>query len=363
VFFVVKPNKNPETDEQFQQRLLQGVARTFALTIPRLPPALADVVANAYLLCRITDTIEDETALTLKQKRALFRHFIDVVAARRPAENFAETFYPLLSKKRLPAERELVRETPRVIRISHGFNPRQRAALEKCVTIMAEGMAYYQSIASLDGLVDQTQFDNYCYHVAGIVGDMLTDLCCDYSPAMDARKTELHSLALSFGQGLQMINILKDINEDRQRGVCWLPRNLFPAGFNPGNRDAGLETLIAINRAHLHNALRYTRLIPKHETGLRTFCLWAIGMAALTLRKINRRRDFTVGTQVKISRQSVFAVITLTRLLRSSNRALNVVFRLAMLGLPSPGNATVSDSHAQIREWCKGASNYAKSEN
>ena len=44
-------------DEQFQENILQGVSRTFALTIPVLPQPLARVVSNAYLLCRIADTI------------------------------------------------------------------------------------------------------------------------------------------------------------------------------------------------------------------------------------------------------------------------------------------------------------------
>ena len=34
-------------------------------------------------------------------------------------------------------------------------------------------------------------------------------------------------LAVSFGQGLQMTNILKDIWDDRERGACWLPRDAF----------------------------------------------------------------------------------------------------------------------------------------
>lgn len=66
---VVKPLS--ESDKAFQQRMLEGVARTFALTIPQLPPALADVVANAYLLCRIADTLEDETAVRAVEKPAL----------------------------------------------------------------------------------------------------------------------------------------------------------------------------------------------------------------------------------------------------------------------------------------------------
>ena len=41
-----------------QNKHLEGVSRTFALTIPCLPEDLRDWVGNAYLLCRIADTIE-----------------------------------------------------------------------------------------------------------------------------------------------------------------------------------------------------------------------------------------------------------------------------------------------------------------
>ncbi len=48
--------------------------------------------------------------------------------------------------------------------------------------------------------------------------------------------------------------------------------------------------------AHLRNALSYTLLIPAHETGIRRFCLWAIGLAVLTLRKIAANPGFTSGS-------------------------------------------------------------------
>lgn len=354
-------NKVSETDEQFQQRLLQGVARTFALTIPLLPRPLVKVVANAYLLCRITDTIEDETSIPAGRKRELAGRFIDVVAGRGDAQAFADAFFPLLSEHRLSAERELIRETARVVRITHSFNPRQQAALQKCVSVMGEGMAYFQAHSRPDGLPTQEMFDNYCYHVAGVVGEMLTELYCDYNSAMADRKDELLSLAVSFGQGLQMVNILKDIWEDRARGVCWLPRDVFrAAGFDlgrltPGQREPafeeGLTRLIAIAHAHLRNALQYTLLIPKEERGLRKFCLWAIGMGLLTLRKLNRYRDFSTGRQVKISRRSVLAVIAISGLTVGSNRGVTAAFRLAAQGLPGPGKATISNSHARVSEW------------
>lgn len=354
-------NKVSETDEQFQLRMLQGVARTFALTIPQLPSPLAKVVSNAYLLCRITDTIEDETGIPAGRKRELSAQFIDVVACRADAEAFVAAFYPLLSEQRLSAERDLIRETGRVVGITHGFNSRQQAALSKCVSVMGEGMAYYQAHGGPGGLPTRELFDNYCYHVAGVVGEMLTELYCDYSPAMDTRREELLRLAVSFGQGLQMVNILKDIWEDRSRGICWLPRDLFTsAGFElsrltPGRREPafeqGLATLIGIAHGHLQNALRYTLLIPAGERGLRTFCSWAIGMALLTLRKLNRRRDFTSGRQVKISRRSVLAVIAATRLARGGNRRITAAFRLAAMGLPEPGQAVVSTSHEHVGKW------------
>jgi len=50
----------PEDNLRYQSDILERVSRTFALTIPQLPFDLSKVVANAYLLCRIADTIEDD---------------------------------------------------------------------------------------------------------------------------------------------------------------------------------------------------------------------------------------------------------------------------------------------------------------
>ena len=64
------PRKLWLSDDDFQSEMLKGVSRTFALTIPQLPADLCRVVSNAYLLCRIVDTIEDEPVLTGMQKNS-----------------------------------------------------------------------------------------------------------------------------------------------------------------------------------------------------------------------------------------------------------------------------------------------------
>jgi hypothetical protein len=50
--------------EAYQDHILALVSRTFALTTPQLPAGLRSVVGNAYLLCRVADTIEDEAGWT-----------------------------------------------------------------------------------------------------------------------------------------------------------------------------------------------------------------------------------------------------------------------------------------------------------
>ncbi|MEO1052016.1 MAG: phytoene/squalene synthase family protein [Bacteroidota bacterium] len=331
------------SDADFQDDMLQGVSRTFALTIPQLPPKLRHIVSNAYLLCRIVDTIEDEPEIEAKQKQELCKRFINLVGEKDNAEDFKNTLAPLLSKNTIPAEHELIKHLPRVIAITHAFDEDQQKALKRCIRIMADGMAYFQNHTTGEGLENLEEMDRYCYFVAGVVGEMLTDLFAIYSPEMKAKHTEMMDLAVSFGQGLQMTNILKDIWEDQERSACWLPKDIFEKeGFDLGNMNGtsndnfqkGLEKLIAVAHAHLENAFKYTLLIPAKEAGIRKFCLWALGMAILTLKKINHNKGFTDSGEVKISRKSVKRTIIATHLTAKSDLMLKLLFNLSRKGLP-----------------------------
>lgn len=332
------------SDDAFQAHLLDGVSRTFALTIPRLPPPLARPVSNAYLLCRIVDTIEDDAGLDSAQKRRFCEQFARVVRGEEPSQPLSAELAPLLSPLTLPAEHELIRVLPRVIALTHGFEPVQREALALCVEIMSRGMAEFQNRDLRHGLNTLKELDDYCYYVAGVVGEMLTRLFCHYSPEVAAQREEMMRLAVSFGQGLQMTNILKDLWDDYGRGVIWLPREVFAAhGYDlselvPGHNDArfraGFRDLIGVAHVHLQNALAYTLRIPNYETGMREFCLWALGMAVLNLRKLNQNLDFTASSQAKITRRAVKLTIATSRVCRSSNWLLKTTFALAGFGLP-----------------------------
>jgi farnesyl-diphosphate farnesyltransferase len=336
-------NSASDTDLAYQIGILPGVSRTFALTIPVLPERLAVVVTNAYLLCRLADTIEDDVGLDNEQKSHFHQLFVAVVDGRAPAEAFAADLLPLLSSRALPAERDLVQNAPAVIRVTRSFSAQERAALTRCVSIMCRGMPEFQRNKSLSGLRDLDELAEYCYYVAGVVGEMCTELFCLHCPELETKREEMQRLAVSFGQGLQMTNILKDIWDDRQAGACWLPRSVFEGDFDLRRLEElhrtaefrrGLGTLIGVAHAHLRNALEYTCLIPKRETGIRRFCLWAIGLAVLTLRNIYKHPEFRSGNEVKVSRRTVKATVFTTNLTLMSNRALRLMFARAADGLP-----------------------------
>lgn len=333
--------------EAYQDYILHGVSRTFALTIPQLPNPLRRVVSNAYLLCRIADTIEDDSQLNTKQKQYYAQHFLDVVAKQADATAFAQQLVPLLAPDVLADERDLIAHTPHIITLTHQFSPVQQAAILRCVRIMVHGMTLFQQKTQpLQGLRDIDEMSLYCYYVAGVVGEMLTDLFCDHCTALADQHQYLKPLGVSFGLALQMTNILKDLWEDRQRGACWLPRDVFAAHgvdlveLTPGMANsgfaAGLETLLGVAHTHAVNALQYILTLPKQEVGIRRFCLWSLGMALLTLRKINAHRDFSNGKQVKISRHSVYATVWVSNFNATSNTRLKWLFYLLTRGLPKP---------------------------
>ena len=348
------PHREPDPEQRaLQARLLRHVSRTFALTIPRLSPALADVVGNGYLLCRLIDTIEDELPPEASNdtRAAFFARFERALAGDEAPGALAADLGAALRPEAPAGERELVASMPEVLGVTARFDAVERVALARCTTTMADGMHRFEGgAAGCSGLADVPALERYCYHVAGVVGEMLTELFCHHSPAVAARRDELMALAVPFGNGLQLTNILKDVDDDRRRGVCWLPRDVFegeatdfPALFaaaEAGSReaartlDAGFGRLVALCRGYLDDAVRYVLTIPREEHGMRVFCLWSVAMAVLTLRKIHARRAASLGRGARITRNSVRASLLLSDLCARDDRLLRTVHASGSLGLP-----------------------------
>ena len=247
-----------ESAEGFCRAALPEVSRTFALNIPLLPTPLDLAVTVAYLLCRIADTLEDESTASAADRRPLMDEFarLCTLPPDWPAavERFSTTAVAALRPAAPPSEVRLVRGTPRVLETVAALPSWVRTHVARCVRDMTTGMAQVlervERQGRPSGLADLNETLTYCYYVAGTVGEMLTGLFAGHSPAVAAHLSELEPRAAAFGRALQLTNILKDIREDRERGSCWLPQTLMARhGLTADNllshdhRAAALELL------------------------------------------------------------------------------------------------------------------------
>jgi phytoene/squalene synthetase/2-polyprenyl-6-methoxyphenol hydroxylase-like FAD-dependent oxidoreductase len=316
-------SKHDGDDWTYCKVALGEVSRTFSKPIAMLPGDLEVAVSLGYLLCRVADTVEDHPAVPRSEKDRLFGLFLDVVERNAPARDFSVAFDAIEGDD---AELSLSRNLARVMRVYRTLPDRMQQIVSRWVAEMSRGMSLYtHREPGEDGFValyTVEDLERYCYYVAGTVGHMLTELFAEHmghrlEPAVLA---ELRHNSEAFGAGLQLVNILKDVTDDRERRWSFVPRAACErAGVSietltdPAVRDAAHDAvapLFDIAREKLDRALLYALSIPKEQVGVRLFCLLPLWMAALTL--VHARGNdamFLRDQEVKISRHTVEQVI------------------------------------------------------
>lgn len=277
--------------------LLERTSRTFALSIPPLPDDLRRQVTIAYLLFRIADTFEDAAAWTVEQRTAALDDFIRLLREgdRAEAERLARRW--VAAKPATHAGYlQLLEAVPAVLA---DFLTLPRAAVDTIrehVIRSAEGMAGWVE-RTRDGELRLTGVDDlraYCYTVAGIVGEMLTELFLIGARQLDPVASYLKARATLFGEGLQLVNILKDSAADRAEGRSYLPEGVDVAEvFALARADlvAASEYILALQRAHA-------------PLGIIKFTAVPVQLAWASLAKIEKN-----GPGSKIGRTEVFLLI------------------------------------------------------
>ncbi len=344
-------------DRSFCNAMLPRVSRTFALCIRLLPRPLERTTLVAYLICRVADSLEDSERLSPEEKRRLLALWSDCLAEEAPADPtpIIGAFSPPTSD-----EERLVCQAHRVLREFRRLPADRRAAIRPWVQEMCSGMAEFAAAprapsaerGGLESLATVAELDRYCYYVAGTVGHLLTELFRLYDRTATAeRYARLKSLATSFGRGLQLTNIIKDVSDDRRRGLSFVPRQLCElSGIRPEelqekrHQDSARRIMLALIRKaklHLNDALAYTTVLPRRQYGIRLFCLTALYFAVRTLRLAESdQRLLDPEHKVKISRAQVRRTVLVARLVAPSNALVRAYFRsLAGEGWPESGYA------------------------
>jgi farnesyl-diphosphate farnesyltransferase len=331
-----------EQNWEYCRDTLPKVSRPFALNISVLRGPLHRSLLAAYLFCRIIDTVEDAAKLDPKTKIKLLLEFASLI--RNPgyrAQALARWVQDCEEVDGSPNDLDLLRNTPRVFTVFDSLKPNHQEQIIPSVAEMARGMAFFQKkfdAHNLTLLENQNELEEYCYYVAGAVGEMLCNLFLQEMPYLSARNREtMKRTAVSFGLGLQMTNISKDIIVDRGRGWSYIPKSYitdkgltvqeFNSGKNLEKDMEILEHLLQKTLGHLQDALKFTLAIPKDRPDIRLFCIWPLWMALETVAVLHNNRDLlTSDDPVKISRQTVRRILRRTRLLCRSDLLLKLSF-------------------------------------
>jgi farnesyl-diphosphate farnesyltransferase len=328
--------RRAESDWEFCQRALEAVSRTFSQPIQLLPELPRRALTLGYLLCRVADSVEDSTGLEPRVRDEAFTLFQAILRGEEAPSRLA----CFLADAEMPrSERELLEELPRVLREFSLQRSSVQATTVRWVSEMADGMRLYgrrtegREFSALYGLAD---LERYCFFVAGTVGHLITEL---FSEACEQPELErrLRPHAESFGLGLQLVNIVKDVTDDYARGVCFLPRQLCrDEGFEPEelllseHRAAALRVVARVAghaALHLREALEYTLLLPREQPGMRLFCLLPLWMAIETLSEATGNPAALIPEQkVKISRDTVARIISECGRLCADDAALRARF-------------------------------------
>ncbi len=297
--------------DAFVAQHLERVSRTYAIVVPMLPGPLAQAVGVAYLVMRIVDTIEDAPELSTEQRRRLLDRIDPALQGDLSAIH--ELTAPLGDT---PAERDLLCATSEVIARLRALEPAYRDAIARCAQTMSAGVRRLMARAAERGgaypdVRDAAELREYCYYVAGVVGEMLCAMMAHH-----LRRPSLlnqRELAVDLGIGLQLVNILKDAAADSAHG-----RRYLPGG------ETGEATEDRVYRTALHEARRcllrgidYVLALPALAAGVRCFCGLPIAWGGLTLALAERD-----PAAAKITRDAVRGAIDRFRQLAGDDEAL-----------------------------------------
>jgi squalene synthase HpnD len=207
-----------------------------------LPTAKREAMFAIYAFCREVDDVADEPAPLEDKKRRLneWRAEIDRLYAGHPT-------YPTTRALLVPVQ---------------SFNLEKKDFMA-----LIEGMEIDASETTLHGPT-MAELEHYCACVAGAVGYLSI---CVFGCTTNAAK----ELAWALGQALQLTNILRDLQEDAERGRLYLPHEFLErygiktrdpmAVMAHPNLEAVCAEMATLARRRFSQAVRKMRECPRRQ--------------------------------------------------------------------------------------------------
>lgn len=313
-----------------QKTILQGVSRSFGLTIRLLPPALQAPVGIGYLLARATDTVADTTALPLAERQVLLDRMTLAIATPSTSASKDPELQRLTkafaAQQTDPNERALMQALPQCLPLLHTLHPADQASVRQVLGHITRGqqldMARFGP--GLHALQTEAELSDYTWLVAGCVGEFWTELCGRHLIGYSLLpQDEMMRMGSAYGMGLQRLNIIRDAGADLAAGRCYWPEEtLAHAGLSPevlarAAQTGDADTLQALaplytawldhTQAQLAEGMRYALALQPLRLRLASALPALIG--ARTIALLRQAGPAALTQRVKMPRQEIRALL------------------------------------------------------
>ncbi len=195
-----------------------------------LPAAMRRGVSLGYLLARATDSVADASSAPLAQRRevlaAMGRAVAGEVSAGERRSLYAKLAGEMAAAQAHESESRLLKRFGEALEALEAASTEEVRLVRRVLATIVEGQLW--DLTFFDG---RTSVENdgqtlcYTYMVAGCVGEFWTELgyaTLGEAFAPESRRELMLQAGVRYGRGLQLINILRDADEDAARGRNYL---------------------------------------------------------------------------------------------------------------------------------------------
>ena len=186
------------TPDEYCQDKAAKSGSSFYYAFRFLPPDQRRAITAFYAFCREVDNIVDDVhdPNVARTKLMYWRREVDITFSGRAQHPVSQALTPHIEAMRLP-----------------------QAAFHTVIDGMQQDLEKTRYL-------DFGELSQYCYRVAGVVGEVSARIFGMLQPENPATL----AYARTLGEALQLTNIIRDVGEDARRGRIYLPQDEL-AGF------------------------------------------------------------------------------------------------------------------------------------
>ncbi|MGB2402366.1 MAG: phytoene/squalene synthase family protein [Akkermansiaceae bacterium] len=288
------------------RHILKDVSRSFYLSMRLLPVAMREPVSLAYLLARASDTLADTEGLDAQLRFEMLEGFGEILRGGDRVAWLAKLSDAVIPIQKHEGETRLLEKISEIFDWLDGFEcARGRSAILQVMEHIIHGQSLdieRFEIQQRHVLGEDAELEQYCFLVAGCVGEFWTEIgniaLAEFS-SIDT--SQLKQMGGNYGKGLQLINILRDLPADIRLGRCYLP-GVNPADYVAVTKEAARWRTRA--RSYLSDGEKYAASLQSRRTRAATALPGLIGERTIDLLDRASWEDLERG--VKVPRRDVY---------------------------------------------------------